>query len=311
MVFTDALVVMPTEGFGNRLRMMASCYALAKQLNLKLMVSWTKTNDCNISLRQIFENKFECLPIEKIQNSGSYLFFGRVHTSTVLPAIRKASQTKNISKKYLVIEGGHEFLPLDMTIVQFLRLKHDFYAGLRFHKDLKLKFEQKMKDVTKPYIAVHIRKIKKIDLLDIEKNEQINFERNSDVKSFQNVLKKLKPMFPLVCISNAPFKNWSSVFQSTCTSFSDGMTSYSRDSEEGMLNAVVDFMILVNADLIVGSYYSSFSDEASFFKMISKVTPFSDNLKPYASYHCLNFKMVESYNGLNLDEKTLIKYFRE
>ena len=68
------------------------------------------------------------------------------------------------------------------------------------------------------------------------------------------------------------------------------------------------------SSLIIGSYFSSFSDEASFFKMIPKITPLNNKLiknlnETILSYHCLNYSFNEGIACLNYSENHLFKYF--
>ena len=42
------IVVIPTHGFANRMRMITSSYILAHTLKLKLYVCWIPSDECNI-----------------------------------------------------------------------------------------------------------------------------------------------------------------------------------------------------------------------------------------------------------------------
>ena len=51
--------------------------------------------------------------------------------------------------------------------------------------------------------------------------------------------------------------------------------------------------------MIIGSYFSSFSDEASSFKLIPKITPLSkeriENIQDTVQqYHCLNYSYIDN-----------------
>ena len=120
---------------------------------------------------------------------------------------------------------------------------------------------------------------------------------------------------PVVCVSNRPRKNWSRLLGrkvGTVTRASHAPGA-GRNSLRGMVSSIIDFMVLAHADVIIGSYYSSFSDEASFFAMVPKITPLST--APPAqnggavAYHCHNFSQLDQYYGLNLSAYAMIKNF--
>ena len=45
---------------------------------------------------------------------------------------------------------------------------------------------------------------------------------------------------------------------------------YERDQKEAILNSVIDFLVLSDCRFILGTHYSSFSDEACFMNLICK-----------------------------------------
>ena len=75
-----------------------------------------------------------------------------------------------------------------------------------------------------------------------------------------------------------------------------------------MKSALIDFHILSKASFIIGSYYSSFSDESSFFNMIPKIIPLSKKLYKKTDYHCINYKIVNDVGYLNYDHNCIIKF---
>ena len=70
-----------------------------------------------------------------------------------------------------------------------------------------------------------------------------------------------------------------------------------RNSKAGLIDSIVEFLLLSKTQLIIGSYYSSFSDEASFFNIIPKITPINNELRTNIkdtinNYHCINYIVV-------------------
>ena len=315
MVVTTALVVVPTHGFGNRLRMLASCYALSKSFNLPMHICWIPNDNCNIALSKIFCNPFIETKLDDIKQSNSYMYYGKVHTRSVMNRLTAFVKDPTQSKQYLVLEGGHEFSPPGRSVLQFLQEKHHFYASLRFQPYLLEAFEAEMSGFSKPYAAVHVRCVLEHDWADVQRNSLCDFEQHSSLADFKKVLSRIKPDMPVVCVSNRPRKNWSELLGrkvGTVTRASHAPGA-GRNSLRGMVSSIIDFMVLAHADVIIGSYYSSFSDEASFFAMVPKITPLST--APPAqnggavAYHCHNFSQLDQYYGLNLSAYAMIKNF--
>lgn len=80
--------------------------------------------------------------------------------------------------------------------------------------------------------------------------------------------------------------------------------TYTRDAVDGIKHAIIQMLILSKCDLIVGTFHSSFSDEACFFNLVSKICIKCDT-KENTLYHCHglekildNFVLVPKYNVL-------------
>ena len=56
-MINKGIVVIVTQGFANRMRMINSCYSYSKILNVKLFVVWLKTEDCFIEYQDVFSEK--------------------------------------------------------------------------------------------------------------------------------------------------------------------------------------------------------------------------------------------------------------
>ena len=64
--------------------------------------------------------------------------------------------------------------------------------------------------------------------------------------------------------------------------------------------------------MIIGTFYSSFSDEASFVNFIPKITPINDSLRnTQLDYHCLNYTYKNSLPCLNSNYKIFFYLFGE
>ena len=288
-----SLVVIPTHGFANRLRMIASAFIYANYLKIPLKICWKNAKECNIDIDLIFKNyPFDCINFDEIEKS-KYHYFGLVHTEELFTSIELIVNNNKENNKFIVIEGGHEFRHPETEKGNFVRLKSEFYNLLKFHDIFN-------NVLSKPYIALHYRD-------EIHKYDEIHhsfFTSNSPLEKFYEVLSEYKDKIILIISNNS---NISGVFK---TKFPESiiMTSnYSdseRDNTESMINSIKDFVLLLNAEKIIGTYNSSFSDEASFFKLIPKIIPLSDELITMGqlgilNYHCHNFKFNNNFGYLN------------
>ena len=74
-MISKGIIVIPTQGFANRMRMLISSIIYAKSLNLPLLVCWIASEECNIELNEIFTNDmFDTINFEDIQNTN-YCYF--------------------------------------------------------------------------------------------------------------------------------------------------------------------------------------------------------------------------------------------
>ena len=311
------LVVIPTQGFANRMKIIASSKIYADDHNLELTVCWIPSEECNINLEDIFiANFFKTITLESLQKT-KYCYFGRVHTNTLFDKLDSAINDTVEDFDYILLEGGHEFCELNR--LTFLSKKKEFYTSLQFKSEINDRvneFFYKIDD--RPKIGIHYRDIiQRFDQLDINNNGVVNFTENSPLESFKNTIDKLKHdnsnHFIIVSNSNKAVKYLSENFKDI--RFIKTETSkYDRNNREDMINSIIDFLILSKCDMIIGSYFSSFSDEASFFNVIPKVTPLSNNLiskisETVRNYHCINYSFIDNIASLNYNDKIFVNEF--
>ena len=297
-----AIVVIPSQGFANRMRMIASSYILAEYMKLEHYICWNPHNDCNIKFDEIWESHpFKTIEFNTFSTS-KYLYCGYVHTMHVMDQILNPGNVK-----YIILTGGHEFKHPAMNDSEFLHHKYKLYSQLQF------KIPQ-TSQLTLPHIygSIHIRTITAKDEKDVKNSYQCNFPQNSPIEEYLRILKLVDDDVPLCVISNDPAMYF--IFAKkfpTKKIFSSKPESFDRDSSDGMCNAIKDFVILSRSSFIIGSYYSSFSDEASFVNTIPKIIPLSNHLcDAQIKYHCTNYKIVNKTGFLNYDQNVIIKFFK-
>lgn len=305
------IVVVPSSGFGNRIRMIASCKILADLLGTELGVIWTPTSDCQLLFEDVFttDNTFKKVTIEDV-NTKKYYFRGHVHTSEILPVITQVLQDYEI----LLLEGGHEFKVPTMSIEEFIGRKQNFYQSLHFTNEIMNHVTTYMSRLGDRYIAVHYRDvIQKYDASDIANSapntiSPVSFNQNSPIVAFYSVLDQVSDTIPILVVSNnqmvLPYIRGRLPSKQL---FKTDFNVTSRSDRREMILSVVEFILMSRAKCIIGSYYSSFSDEASFYNQIPKIIPVTERLDrelaEKMAYHCYGFGVIKNQNnlyGLNL-----------
>lgn len=317
-MITKGLIVITTQGFGNRLKILASSRILSDYLNIPLFVCWDDTADCNIKLDDIFDEKntINQITLDEFKDT-KYVFFGRVHTNSIFDNIMEVVEDKDNEFDYLLIEGGHEFKYKDIQRLQFLQQKQAFYRSLKFNNNIIQRYNNFISEVGEKYITIHYRDINEtFDSLDIKHNSVVNFVENSPINKFFEVVEKLKSNLPIVIVSNTKrfYTEYSKKYGEEGV-FTTGIEICDRSKSDNMISSLVDFNILANSSLIIGNYFSSFSDEASFFNLIPKITPLSNELieniqTTVNNYHCLNYSFIDNIAALNFNDKLLIEHLQ-
>ena len=245
------------------------------------------------------------------------MFFGRVHTNSIFDNIMEVVEDKDNEFDYLLIEGGHEFKYKDIQRLQFLQQKQAFYRSLKFNNNIIQRYNNFISEVGEKYITIHYRDINEtFDSLDIKHNSVVNFVENSPINKFFEVVEKLKSNLPIVIVSNTKrfYTEYSKKYGEEGV-FTTGIELCDRSKSDNMISSLVDFNILANSSLIIGNYFSSFSDEASFFNLIPKITPLSNELieniqTTVNNYHCLNYSFIDNIAALNFNDKLLIEHLQ-
>ena len=301
------VVVIPSQGFANRMRMIASAYIFAKKMKKELYVCWNATEHCNININTIFDKTsmpFKCIDESEITNK-KYFFQGHVHTNNIMNNILELKDDYD----YVILLGGHEFIHPAMTLDEYIYEKHKFYENL-IYSDI---VNNRLNKISLPdkYIGLHYRDVVDVyDKKDIEQSSACAFNKNSPYNKFIELLKKIdnKSLDYVVISNNTNVQKLLSDTFPDKTFHTSGTTLYERNEEEYMIHAICDFYIISRSEFIIGTYQSSFSDEASYLKLISKVMPLSNHIVTSNNYHCVNYKVKNQLGFLNYDENIYIKH---
>ena len=265
----NKIVLYPTQGFGNRIKAITSAKVLADYLNITLHINWSKEDCINAEYNDIFSDDPNSIS-EDIFGRQSYIFKPNTHVEETLIKIKK----NNICVETLVIQGGHCFKHFDMSTSEFIKRKHEVSKNLKWKKEILEKVEHL--NIKENTIGLHIRRfVRKYDEEDNKKSkmfEQFKCELIFYFIIIDKILRTNKDTdITIFCCSN-----YNTVKQEINNKYKEHViihdnTSFDRSRNEDVINSVVDFIALSRCDLIIGAYFSSFSDEACFINLVPKV----------------------------------------
>ena len=261
------VIIQPSGGLCNRMRVINSSLELAKRKNTKLLVLWYCADELNAPFESLFE------PVEEFQ----------VINFTSLKDLRKlwyqlTARTKINNED---IENNKTDGVLNQDFFDSIKLPayiftwEHFYPTDEYFKlfkptaELQKRIDAVTKYFTEDMVSVHIRRTDQvtsiaysktenfIDLMnrEISENPDVKFFLATDDKEEESLLRKT---FPGRIVSNEN-------------------RTLRRDSLDGMYDALLDLYCLSACKKIIGSYYSSFTDTAAALGNIPKLIAGIDN----------------------------------
>lgn len=299
LTYRPKIVLLPTQGFCNRLRAMASAFILAKHLNTQFYLIWNKEECCNCDFHEIFTNTFDTITLEDLKNK-KYLFSPEIHTNSIMHVLH--------TFEYIVIQGGHEFKHPEMSLFSFLRMKQQFYQSLQFTEEVLSVVNTTNTKMSANCVGIHFRDfVPKYDALDNRV-----FSEVSPIESFLNIIQQIykRNNHTLFFVSS----NTSTALNAikTIIPINNILTleniDTNRDTPTGVIHAVANLLLLSKCKYIVGTLMSSYSDEACFFNMISKVCVGHEEV---SSYHCYGFSHLFGYKMLLPNVNILYDIYKE
>ena len=282
------ILLIPTQGFANRLRAIVSAIILSKQINANLYINWDCVEECNIAFEDIFMNIIQRFDFKNMKKFGKIYFNENTHTEKYLNDVLNSGQFST-----LLIRGGHEFKHQSISDKDYIEVKKQVYNNLilreQFVTDLEI-FSQNYK--LSKAIGIHYREyIDKYDKLD-----SASFEKDSPLKQFYKYMDKETGHFYISTTSDSVKKTLFEKYKDRVI-FRENITS-ERNKKESMIDAVKDFFLLSKCSKIIGTHGSSFSDEACFMGNITKIMPYNKCLT--GRYHCYGLDET----GLSLNSST-------
>ena len=261
------VIIQPSGGLCNRMRVINSSLELAKRKNAKLLVLWYVADELNAPFESLFQ------PVEefKVINFTSLKDLRKLwYQLTARTRVSNADIENNTTNGTL----NQDFFDSIKLPAYIFTWEHFYDADENFKLfkptgELQRRIDEVTKHFTEDMVSVHIRRTDQvvsiahsktenfIELMnrEIEANPEVKFFLATDDKEEEALLRKT---FPGRIVSNEN-------------------RTLRRDSLDGMYDALLDLYCLAACKKIIGSYFSSFTDTAASLGGIPKLIAGIDN----------------------------------
>lgn len=293
------VIVYPICGFANRLRFISTCYSICQKYDCNMQIYWKPSDECNLGFNEIFESIGSILEIKEMPQN--YVFLGHKHLHHIINLVTNHVRLEGDIDN-LILMGSHEYNIPQLNKLEFLKYKYQLYKSIRWNSNILNIVDKSIADNNlNNYVSVHYRGLdNRFDANDLKNNRNIDFENNSTIAEFNNIINLIKNDYKVILFSNKKDVNINRAIRinnSDCN----------RKNNQDMINSIVEFIIMSRSKLIIGTYFSSFSDEATFFNLIPKIIPYSvdDTILPH-SYHCSGFSFENGFKCINYNNKSIL-----
>jgi|GEM_PF-2378717 len=302
-----ALVLYPKHGLANRLRALASAWILADYTGRQLFVNWDPSKECNIEWNELFLNKLERYPFPLSSFQSGINLYDDGNNSEGFCHDMPRSLICNKSD-VVAMHTCHNFQVDDTTNEAYNAAKSFFYRSLKPVHEV----ERTVSEIyTRHFegsdvVGVHIRRT---DLFaSTKKDSTLVCPTKLFHETMRNILNdNPKIQFFLATDDKKEEKLVQRLFQYVVIVHEK--EAVKRDVRKGMQDALVDWLLLSRTSRIIGSYQSSFSEEAGVVNMI-KVEPVLREEELSKTHYKTVFKAYLNTHCEILKKEGPYKYFR-
>lgn len=272
--FKKIMVIIPMGGIGNRLQFINSTYKLANNLKRKLYVIWPVNHECKIHYNQIFKYPKLNFYNEKYVPLNGKIYYNYESNIKYIPQTFKNYSKHCINKIHL--DNSNVVFCCDFIYKKFdSDLLHRELLPTNLVKDKINKLMPKNKKI----LGIHIRCSDRVDCLN---NSILNkiYKNISRIKKIypnhylflatddKNIKEKLVSDFNLNAQNNILTEN------------NNNKINIIRNTQNGMIDAIVELFILAYSDIILClNLKSTFTKSAIKIGNIQKNKQFLINVK--------------------------------
>ena len=255
-----SLIVYPKGGLANRLRALASAQILAEYTGRKLFVNWVPAHKCNVEWEELFVNRLEHspFPLSSFQ-AGVNLYDDGDYTAGFYWDMPRLLISNN--SDVVAVHTCRNFQSMKMTQEEYKNAKSFFYKSLQPVSVI----QKIVSDMRKEYfekhdvVGIHIRRTD--HLFFINKDPRLVCPIDQFIETMTGILKN-NPRTKFFLATDD--KNEETRIREI---FKDAVIVYEkenvcRNTRRGMQDALIDWLLLSSTSKIIGSYMSSFTEEA-------------------------------------------------
>ncbi len=256
------ITVKPHGGLANRMRVMDSVLLLAKKYSAEISIIWEKSFDLNCSFFKLFEpipnTTVREFKVSKLVNRTNKLIWKSLKLAGINYPF--GYQVYLFNKDIERLKSQHyDFSRVANLKSVYITTFHRFYSEGNLFADFKpvKELQEKINHVCRNFgtytIGVHIRRKDNLDSIQYSPTEAF-------IKEMEKEISENNATFYLATDSEDIKKQFINRFGQRIITQTIALT---RNTEEGIRNALVDLYCLANTRKILGSYYSSFSEVAA------------------------------------------------
>lgn len=254
------IIIQPSGGLCNRMRVINSAWILAQKKNCKLFVLWKMCDELNCPFEELFLPPKEFRIINFKSNFNIKKLFYQF-------TAKQRFQNEDIENNKTDGILHTEFFNRLSTSCYIFTWEH-FYPANDYHlfvptASLTKRIDEIAKNFGEHSVGVHIRRTDNTWAIANSKSDEFSIAIRKELKQFPDAKfylatdditeeERLRKEFGDAIVSNT------------------GKT-LARDSVEGMHDALIDLFCLSRTNKIFGSFYSSFTDIAADMRGIEKI----------------------------------------
>ncbi len=255
------LIVWPDGGLANRLRTLASAHVFAEKTNRKLILDWHKQDVFSADFDELFDSKIptiEQLFKQTDVNSSEFKHLDPTDTDFM--------KAYSGDERVIYVHSGFNFTTPSLGFDEFIEEYIEFYRSLVFKPSI----AKSVKEFSKnngfnngKVVGVHVRSWG----LSNDDNRASIGTREAILNEFALEMQKAVTADPQILFFVAT-DNPDNIEKLRTKIGSDKILSYSNDSVqrsslEDLKRAITEFLLLSKTRYIIGTYQSSFSEEAA------------------------------------------------
>lgn len=255
------VIIQPSGGLCNRMRVINSSLELAKRKNTKLLVLWYCAEELNAPFEALFQpvNEFKVINFTSLKDLRKLWYQLTARTRITNEAIEVHTTDGILDQDFF----DSIKLPAYIFTWEHFYDADEYFKLFKPTAELQKRIDEVTKHFTKDMVSVHIRRTDQINSIAYSKTENFielmnqEIRNNPDVTFFLATDDKeeealLRKTFPGRIVSNEN-------------------RTLRRDSLDGMYDALLDLYCLASCQKIIGSYCSSFTDTAASLGGIPKL----------------------------------------